>query len=180
MTWPTTNVPTTNLDAGADNPSEARADLKDLADKFNQVRAHAGAKGAAVLGAADDDGLRTAGVPPIGDVPRTIIPTGTNTYAKTGYPNYAAYAEGNVFYMKVPNTNSGSCSLNINGLGAIPLKQWNGATWNNIIATYAQAGTWLTLLYHASGHFAVLAGLMPPPPAPTPAPPPPPPEGGGG
>lgn len=38
MTWPASDVVTTNLDAGSDNAATARADLLDLATKFNQMR----------------------------------------------------------------------------------------------------------------------------------------------
>jgi hypothetical protein len=40
MTWPASDVTTTNLDAGSDNAATARADLFDLAQKFNQLRNH--------------------------------------------------------------------------------------------------------------------------------------------
>jgi hypothetical protein len=40
MTWPSADVDTTDMDAGTDSPASARADLKDLADKFNQIRNH--------------------------------------------------------------------------------------------------------------------------------------------
>lgn len=40
MTWPTADVTTTSLDAGTDSPQTARAHLLDLAQKFNQMRAH--------------------------------------------------------------------------------------------------------------------------------------------
>lgn len=37
MTWPTTPVSTTHLDEGSDNPAQARADLKQLADNVNDI-----------------------------------------------------------------------------------------------------------------------------------------------
>ena len=39
MTWPTTPIPTTNLDAGSDQPRLARADLKQMADAVNDIQA---------------------------------------------------------------------------------------------------------------------------------------------
>lgn len=36
-TWPTTTVPTTNLDSGSDEPRLARADLKTMADVVNSL-----------------------------------------------------------------------------------------------------------------------------------------------
>lgn len=40
MTWPSSDVSTTNLDAGTDSRAAARADLLDVVQKFNQMRAH--------------------------------------------------------------------------------------------------------------------------------------------
>lgn len=47
-----------------------------------------------------------------------ITVTGTNTYAGTMTPALSAYAAGNTFSFLVPNTNTTSCTLNIDGLGA--------------------------------------------------------------
>jgi hypothetical protein len=47
-----------------------------------------------------------------------ITVTGTNTYAGTMTPALSAYAAGNTFTFLVPNTNTTSCTLNIDGLGA--------------------------------------------------------------
>lgn len=40
MTWPASDVSTTDMDAGTDSPATARTSIKDLADKFNQMRNH--------------------------------------------------------------------------------------------------------------------------------------------
>lgn len=40
MTWPNADASTTNTDSDSDSPASARADLKDLIDKFNQIRSH--------------------------------------------------------------------------------------------------------------------------------------------
>lgn len=47
-----------------------------------------------------------------------ITVTGTNTYSGTMTPALSAYAAGNTFSFLVPNTNTTSCTLNIDGLGA--------------------------------------------------------------
>lgn len=52
MTWPTTDVSTTDLDAGSDSAATARASLLDLAQKFNQVRAHPSTLGKDLVAAA--------------------------------------------------------------------------------------------------------------------------------
>lgn len=40
MTWPSTDVPTTNANAGTDNPQVWREDALDLTQKVNQMRDH--------------------------------------------------------------------------------------------------------------------------------------------
>lgn len=40
MTWPTGAVDTTDMDAGTDSPATARADIKTLTDKVNEMIAH--------------------------------------------------------------------------------------------------------------------------------------------
>lgn len=49
MTWPTVAVSTTHMDSALDNPGNARADIKDHADKFNQVISHVSTYMATVL-----------------------------------------------------------------------------------------------------------------------------------
>jgi hypothetical protein len=58
MPWPTTPVSTTNLDAGTDNPQTARADLLDLVQKFNEMRAHVSAFAQTLLDDADAAAVR--------------------------------------------------------------------------------------------------------------------------
>lgn len=47
-----------------------------------------------------------------------ITVSGTDTYTGTMSPALSAYAAGNTFTFVVPNTNTTSCTLNIDGLGA--------------------------------------------------------------
>lgn len=57
MTWPTTPISTTHLDAGSDSPAQARADIKLMADAVNSIQAEFsdgdGAKLAAIEANAD-------------------------------------------------------------------------------------------------------------------------------
>lgn len=53
MTWPASNVNTTNLDAGTDSPQLARDDLLDLSQKFNQLSSHVNSFMQGLLGSAD-------------------------------------------------------------------------------------------------------------------------------
>jgi hypothetical protein len=45
MAWPTSDVPTTNLDSGADNPANARADLLLAAQNLNTIKSARGTAG---------------------------------------------------------------------------------------------------------------------------------------
>lgn len=49
MTWPTTTINTTNLDAGSDEPRLARADIKDMADAVNLMIADGGKDKIAII-----------------------------------------------------------------------------------------------------------------------------------
>lgn len=56
-----------------------------------------------------------------------VTVTGTDTYTGTMSPVLTAYAAGNVFTFVVPNTNTSSCTINIDSLGAKAITR-NGST----------------------------------------------------
>jgi hypothetical protein len=57
MTWPAGAVNTTNVDAGTDNPQNARADILDAFQKLNQIIAHISSY---IQGLLDDTDAATA------------------------------------------------------------------------------------------------------------------------
>lgn len=59
MTWPSSDVNTTNADAGGDNPQLMRSDLLDLMQKFNLLRNHVSAFVQGLLSAANAAAART-------------------------------------------------------------------------------------------------------------------------
>lgn len=58
MVWPTTPIPTANLDAGTDSPATARADLLQLAQQVNQLQAHVSAFATMLLDDVDAASMR--------------------------------------------------------------------------------------------------------------------------
>lgn len=60
MTWPSSDVDTTDTDSASDNPANARADILDLMQKFNQLRAHVTAFMQGVLDDADAAAARNS------------------------------------------------------------------------------------------------------------------------
>lgn len=79
-TWPSGSVPTTNLDNGADSPASARADLKTMADKVNDM---IGARGSADGVASLDAG----GLVPVAQLPAFALLNGIQVYDTAGGPH---------------------------------------------------------------------------------------------
>lgn len=74
------------------------------------------------------------------------VDTGTaNVYvvATTGYP-VAAYQDGNNIQFEAIHTNTGSSTINVNSIGAVPLLRFNG---NALVAGDVVAGAWYTCIY---------------------------------
>lgn len=60
MTYPSSDVSTTDMDAGTDSPATARSSLLDLAQKFNELRNHVGTVMRTMLSATTPADARTA------------------------------------------------------------------------------------------------------------------------
>lgn len=74
MTWPTGSIPTTNLDAAADSPASARADLLTMAQQINLMRAWIG---------GDEVSLAVSGTVDIGGQTSNRIVLGSGSGAIT-------------------------------------------------------------------------------------------------
>jgi hypothetical protein len=81
-----------------------------------------------------------------------VTVSGTDTYTGTMSPALTAYAAGNTFTFVVPNTNTTSCTLNIDGLGAKALTR-DGST--ALVAGDLVAGSEILIVYDGT-RFQVL------------------------
>jgi hypothetical protein len=64
-----------------------------------------------------------------------VTASGTDTY--TVYVNgFGGGGYNNkIAFVRFPNTNTGSATININSLGAVTLKKWDGSAWVNLVAS---------------------------------------------
>lgn len=72
---------------------------------------------------------------------------GTDAYAITLTPTVTAYAQGDVFRFKADVANTGACTLNVNGLGAISLKVYGANPRDN----YITANSIVECIYNSTG-----------------------------
>ena len=77
MAFPTTQITTTNLDAGTDDPSLARVDLLDAVQKVNTIISEGGAANGVAL-------LNSSGKLSSTQIPTTITATGVQVLNPTG------------------------------------------------------------------------------------------------
>ena len=117
MAWPTVVIDTTNMDAAGDNPGNARADIKQMADNVNAIKDSKGA---------------TSGIAPLdagSKVPASNLPT---IPANQGGTGHTAFTIGDVFYANTATTlaklaaGSSGTVLTSNGVGAAPSYQTAG------------------------------------------------------
>lgn len=80
-------------------------------------------------------------------VPYAAATGSANAYAVTLIPAPSAYAEGFAVAIKIPVDNTGPSTINVNGLGAIPIKKPNG---NDVSAGNLKAGSIYTLRYNGT------------------------------
>lgn len=72
---------------------------------------------------------------------------GTDSYAITVTPAAAAYSQGQVFRFKADVANTGACTLNVSGLGAVALKAYGQDPRNS----YIVANSTVEVVYNSTG-----------------------------
>jgi len=117
MTWPTVSINTTNMDASGDNPGNARADIKQMADNVNAIKDSKGVPD----GLAE---LDSGGLLPVAQLPIVL--------ANKGGTGHVAFTVGDIFYANTTSTlaklaaGSAGSVLTSNGPGAAPSYQVAG------------------------------------------------------
>lgn len=82
---------------------------------------------------------------------------GSDTYAITTSPVSGAYAAGDVFRFKADVANTGACTLNVSGLGAVTIKRHdNSGAKIDLITGDIIAGQFVEVIYDSDGHFLML------------------------
>lgn len=111
--WPTGSVSTTKIDAGTDSPADARADIKTMADKVNDM---VGARGAAdgVAGLDSDAKVPTA------QIPALPFSNGIKVWDSHGSDTWAVPAGITVLFVKANGAGGGG------GFGVDPARHGGG------------------------------------------------------
>ena len=79
--------------------------------------------------------------------------TGTDTYS-ANITNFGTNYTNKIAFVKFTNTNTGASTININSLGAVPLRMWDGDSWEGL--TVGQIST--TIVYkitHTGSYFTM-------------------------
>lgn len=117
MPWPSSNVDTTHMDAAGDDASQARAEIKKMADNVNAMKD--------MRGVADGVASLDSG----GKVPEAQLPTLSPNKGGTGQTAYTVgdilYASATGVLSKLPAGTNGYV-LKSNGPGAAPSWQQEG------------------------------------------------------
>jgi hypothetical protein len=79
---------------------------------------------------------------------RWVTTTGTNTYlASIAVPTFPSSYNNTVLRLKFPNGNTGASTINVNGVGAIPIRKWDGDSWEPLVSGDIPANSNAILYY---------------------------------
>lgn len=86
-------------------------------------------------------------------LPNYWVPTtGTDTYS-TNITNFGAVYSNKIAFVRFVNANTGASTVEINGLGPIDLKRWDGDSWEDVVSGDIPAGSNAILTYDNGGVF---------------------------
>lgn len=86
-------------------------------------------------------------------IPNVWAPTsGTDTYT-VGVSYFGNNYTNKVAIVRFTNTNTGAATININGLGAVALRKWDGSAWVTLSAGDIDVTTIYKIAYNTSGTY---------------------------
>ena len=89
---------------------------------------------------------------------RWVTTTGTNTYlASIAVPTFPSSYNNTVLRLKFPNGNTGASTININSVGAIPIRKWDGDSWEPLVSGDIPANSSAILYYdNTNGYYSAI------------------------
>jgi hypothetical protein len=89
---------------------------------------------------------------------RWVTTTGTNTYlASIAVPTFPSSYNNTVLRLKFPNGNTGASTINVNGVGAIPIRKWDGDSWEPLVSGDLPANSSAILYYdNTNGYYSAI------------------------
>lgn len=139
MTFPTSQVSTTNLDSATDDPSAARADLLDAVQKLNTIIDEAGDVGGVAI-------LDGSGYIPVAQIPPTIS---TSSSSITFQPGSGVVQINNILRLnQLPTATILSFTGNVSGDMAMCSNVGNVA--NNPGVAFYTGSAWVGLPFTAN------------------------------
>lgn len=143
MTWPASDVNTTNADSSGDNPGTFRADVLDLIQKFNQMRNHVSTLWKTILSGG-------AYTPSKGSATYAVHSATPVIDASIGNVHELPAMTSNITSMTISSTNPGqaiSVRLQQDGTGGRSCALPAGAVVAGSINTGAGKVSWLNLIH---------------------------------
>jgi len=85
---------------------------------------------------------------------RYVSTSGTNTYTATvTVPTFPGSYIGTRLYLKFVSGNTSTATINVNSVGAVALRLWDGDSWEPLVSGDIPANTNCVLTYNAGGNY---------------------------